>query len=55
MRFSLHILYALAALSTVTAAAAVGTRQGLEMTQPGGGASCGGSSASSCVSGGHGR
>ena len=40
MRLSLHILYALAALATVTAAASLGAQQGLTMGRPGGDVSC---------------
>lgn len=40
MRLSLHVLYALAALATVTAAAAMGSQQGLKMARPGGEAAC---------------
>jgi len=35
MRLHLHILYALAALATVTAAASLGAQQGLTMGRPG--------------------
>jgi hypothetical protein len=40
MRLSLHVLYALAALATVTAAASLGSEQGLRMTAPGGDVPC---------------
>jgi len=40
MRLSLHILYALAALATVTAAATMGSQQGLKMARAGGDMAC---------------
>ena len=40
MRHSLHILYALAALAMVTAAASMGSEQGLRMVRAGGDAAC---------------
>ena len=40
MRFSLHILYALAALAMVTAAASLGSQQGLKIARPGGEVAC---------------
>ena len=56
MRLSLHILYALAALTTVSAAATLGSQQGLKMTRPGGDVTCrDGAPALSCDSGGRGR
>jgi hypothetical protein len=40
MRHSLHVLYALAALASVTAAASLGSQQGLKMARAGGDAAC---------------
>ena len=56
MRLSLHILYALAALTTVSVAATVGSQQGLKTMRPGGDVACRGDlPAQSCDSGGRGR
>jgi hypothetical protein len=56
VRLSLHVLYALAALAMVTAAASLGSEQGLRMARPGGDAACRGDYPDrSCAAGGAGR
>jgi hypothetical protein len=56
MKLSLHVLYALAALTTVSAAAALGSEQGFQTVRPGGDVTCRADLPDpSCESGGHGR